>query len=54
VDLGSHTNPSGQFTATVDGVRMRRDGVHYSAEGCAWFAPWLVPQLRQAAALRGS
>jgi peptidoglycan/LPS O-acetylase OafA/YrhL len=54
VDLGLHTNPSGRFTATVDGVRMRRDGVHYSAEGCAWFAPWLVPQVRQAAALRGS
>ena len=49
VDLGRHTNPSGRFTATIDGVRMRRDGVHYTIQACRWFAPWLGPQLRQIA-----
>ena len=49
VDLGRRTNPSGRFTATMDGVRMRRDGVHYTVQACRWFAPWLVPQVRQIA-----
>lgn len=44
VDLGRRTNPSGRFTATIDGIRMRQDGVHYTVQACGWFAPWLVPQ----------
>jgi len=52
VDLGARTNPSDRFAASVDGVQMRRDGVHYTAAACAWFAPWLVPQIREAAAAR--
>jgi len=49
VDLGLRTNPAGRFASTVEGVPMRVDGVHYTGQACAWFAPWLVPQLRQAA-----
>jgi hypothetical protein len=47
IDLGGHTNPGGHYSGTVDGVRVRSDGVHYSAEGCSWFAPWLLPQWRE-------
>jgi len=50
VDLGARTNPGGRFAASVAGVPMRQDGVHYTAQACAWFAPWLVPQVRDAAA----
>ncbi|MDQ6727558.1 MAG: acyltransferase [Actinomycetota bacterium] len=50
VDLGGRTNPSGRYASTVAGVAMRQDGVHYTAQACAWFAPWLVPQVRDAAA----
>jgi hypothetical protein len=50
VDLGGHTNPGGRFASTVAGVAMRQDGVHYTVQACAWFAPWLVPQVRAVAA----
>jgi hypothetical protein len=50
VELGQRTNPSDRYASTVEGVAMRRDGVHYTGQACAWFAPWLVPELRAAAA----
>ncbi len=49
VDLGGYTNPGGRYAATVRGVRMRKDGVHYAPGACSWFAPWLNPQIRAAA-----
>jgi hypothetical protein len=48
IDLGRYTNPSGHYTATVRGIRMRKDGVHYTAAACSWFATWLNPQIRAA------
>jgi lysophospholipase L1-like esterase len=46
VELNAKTCPSGQYTSTVDGVYIRSDGVHFSAAGARWLAPWLLPQLR--------
>ncbi|MEX2293325.1 MAG: acyltransferase family protein [Acidimicrobiales bacterium] len=46
IELGAHTSVGGRYTESIDGVRLRRDGVHYSAAGCAWMLPWLAPQLR--------
>jgi peptidoglycan/LPS O-acetylase OafA/YrhL len=48
VDLGHRTNPNGRYASTVSGVAMRKDGVHYTYGACAWFAPWLSPQIRAA------
>lgn len=44
--LGAHTSVGGRYTDAIGGVRLRREGVHYSAAGCAWMLPWLAPQLR--------
>jgi hypothetical protein len=49
VELGARTNPDGRYDGVVEGVAMRNDGVHYSAAACRWMAPWLLPQVRQAA-----
>jgi peptidoglycan/LPS O-acetylase OafA/YrhL len=50
VDLGAYTNPGGHYASRVAGIAMRKDGVHYSAAACVWFARWLAPQIRDAAA----
>ena len=42
---GLKSSFGGAFATHVEGVRVRSDGVHYSAAGVAWMAPWLVPQL---------
>ena len=49
VDLGRKSCPDGHYTSTVDGIRIRKDGVHFSAAGARWLAPWLLPQLVAAA-----
>ena len=49
VDLGRYTNPNGHYASSVEGVRMRKDGVHYTAAACAWFAPGLAQLIRAAA-----
>jgi lysophospholipase L1-like esterase len=45
VELGRRACPDGRYTSTVDGVRIRDDGVHFSAAGARWLAPWLLPQI---------
>ena len=45
IDLGSRASPDGTYTADVDGVRVRDDGVHYSPEGAVWAVDWLLPQI---------
>ncbi|HUR02679.1 MAG TPA: acyltransferase family protein, partial [Nonomuraea sp.] len=43
VDLNRKTCPDGHYTSTVDGVKIRNDGVHFSAAGARYLAPWLIP-----------
>jgi len=44
VDFGGHLSPGGQLAMTIDGVKIRYDGVHVTTEAGAWMAPWLLPQ----------
>ena len=47
VDLNARTTSRpGRYTSSVDGVRMRYDGVHFTRPGAQRLAPWLLPQLR--------
>ena len=41
LDLNKKLCPNGTYTARVDGVRVRSDGVHLTPEGVAWLTPWL-------------
>jgi hypothetical protein len=46
VDLASITCPGGTFRWTVDGVRIRSDGLHFTPAGVRQvIAPWLLPRL---------
>ncbi|MGV4891742.1 hypothetical protein DKG34_23320 [Streptomyces sp. NWU49] len=49
LDLARRLCPQGAFTWQVDGVRVRSDGVHLTAEGARWLEPWLTSQLKTAA-----
>ncbi|WP_102145807.1 acyltransferase family protein [Mycobacterium hubeiense] len=46
LDLNSKLNPDGEYTAKVDGIRMRIDGVHPTPEAVEWLTPWLAEALR--------
>ncbi|MCW2526573.1 MAG: hypothetical protein JWM76_1433 [Pseudonocardiales bacterium] len=48
LDLNHQLCPDGTFTWTVDGIRVRSDGVHLTPAGVAWLTPWLLTGLRQA------
>ncbi|MGH3561257.1 MAG: SGNH hydrolase domain-containing protein, partial [Mycobacterium sp.] len=41
LDLNKKLCPGGVYTAKVDGIRVRSDGVHLTPEGVAWLTPWL-------------
>ncbi len=41
LDLNKKLCPAGVYTAKVDGIKVRSDGVHLTPEGVAWVAPWL-------------
>jgi peptidoglycan/LPS O-acetylase OafA/YrhL len=45
VDLNRFVSPGGKFTDELNGVQIRGDGVHFTAEGSLMVANWLVPQL---------
>jgi hypothetical protein len=46
LDLNRVLCPGGAFTWTVDGVRVRSDGLHITPEGVRRVvAPWLAPEL---------
>jgi hypothetical protein len=49
LDLNRKLCPNGTFTWTVDGVQVRSDGIHLTAQGVQWLAPWLVRELHRAA-----
>ena len=49
LDLNERTSVGGVYTPIVAGVSMRFDGVHFSPQGAAWLAPWILESLRQLA-----
>ncbi len=48
LDFNAKLNPDGKYTAKINGVRMRSDGVHPTSEAVQWLAPWLLDSLRAA------
>lgn len=46
LDLNDKLNPNGYYTNRVDGIQMRSDGVHPTADAVKWLAPWLVKALK--------
>jgi peptidoglycan/LPS O-acetylase OafA/YrhL/lysophospholipase L1-like esterase len=50
IDLGGFLCPGGKDAGTIDGVKMRRDGVHFTPEGARVVWRWLGPQLLDVAA----
>jgi peptidoglycan/LPS O-acetylase OafA/YrhL len=46
LDLNKKLCPQGVYTADVDGIQVRSDGVHLTAEGVQWLTPWLEQSLR--------
>jgi lysophospholipase L1-like esterase len=50
VDLNRFLCPGGAYTATRDGITLRRDdGVHFSFDGAALTGKWLLPRLQKLA-----
>ena len=46
IDLGRRTSGGArEYVAQVDGVPLRYDGVHFTAEAARWLEPWLVREL---------
>jgi len=45
LDLKSFLCPGGRYADQIDGVKVRRDGVHFTEEGGALVWQWLAPQL---------
>lgn len=41
VDLNRKLGPTGGYTAKVDGIKVRSDGIHLTPEGVRWLLPWL-------------
>jgi len=46
LDLNKKLSPDGVYTAKVDGIQVRSDGVHLTAEGVKWLTPWLEESVR--------
>ena len=54
VDLNRYLDPNGTWTDTVNGIKVRIfDRMHLSADGAAYVAQWLGPQLRNFATRTG-
>ncbi|MGV0627156.1 DUF459 domain-containing protein [Mycolicibacter minnesotensis] len=45
VDLNKKLGPAGVYTAKVDGIKVRSDGIHFTPEGVKWLLPWLEESL---------
>ena len=46
VDLNGFACPDGRFTdLSIDGVRMREDGIHFTPKSSYVVSRWLVPQI---------
>ncbi|MBP2450341.1 acyltransferase family protein [Mycolicibacterium lutetiense] len=46
VDFNAKLNPDGKYTAKINGVRTRSDGVHPTSEAVQWLTPWLLDSLK--------
>jgi peptidoglycan/LPS O-acetylase OafA/YrhL len=46
LDLNKRLCPNGVYTAKVDGIQVRSDGVHLTPEGVKWLTPWLEESVR--------
>jgi lysophospholipase L1-like esterase len=46
LDLNKKLCPDGVYTVKVDGIKVRSDGVHLTAEGVKWLTPWLEESLK--------
>ncbi|WKG02455.1 acyltransferase family protein [Mycolicibacterium sp. HK-90] len=46
LDFNDKLNPDGEYTAKINGVRMRSDGVHPTSEAVQWLTPWLLDSLK--------
>lgn len=46
LDLNKKLAPDGVYTAKVDGIPVRSDGVHLTPEGVKWLTPWLEESIR--------
>ncbi|GFG73833.1 acyltransferase [Mycobacterium botniense] len=46
LDLNKRLCPDGVYTAKVDGIQVRSDGVHLTPEGVKWLTPWLEESVR--------
>ncbi len=46
IDLNKKLCPDGVYTAKVDGIKVRSDGVHLTPEGVKWLIPWLEESVR--------
>ncbi|MFG1934452.1 acyltransferase family protein [Mycobacterium sp. NPDC048908] len=47
LDLNKKLGPNGYYTNTVDGIKMRMDGVHPTPEAVKWLTPWLADALKR-------
>lgn len=41
MDLNKKLGPNGTYTAKIDGIKVRSDGIHLTPEGVKWLLPWL-------------
>jgi peptidoglycan/LPS O-acetylase OafA/YrhL len=47
MDFKKKLCPRGVYTAEVDGIQVRSDGVHLTDQGVQWLTPWLEESLRK-------
>ncbi|MFZ0833903.1 MAG: acyltransferase family protein [Mycobacterium sp.] len=45
LDLNKKLAPNGNYTAKINGVKVRSDGVHPTADAVKWLTPWLLAGL---------
>jgi hypothetical protein len=45
IDLNRFVSPEGKFADSINGVKVRGDGVHFTEDGSVMVDQWLVPQL---------
>lgn len=46
LDLNAKLDPNNAYTATIEGITVRSDGVHLTPAGVSWLTPWLVDALQ--------
>ena len=48
LDFNKKMSPNGYYQNKVNGIRLRSDGVHPTAEAVNWLTPWLLDSLNWA------